>query len=280
MSVSFSGSSRTRKEIQFVLKFHSYQRFSTIAWEYAIGVFLGDSGIGPIVRWMSPPLQSPKRGLLGRNEVAGIYIMSEKVGLSADAILYMTLVQFDKSRESHEKRYLHTIFTISKSWIEKIAGLHSLGVLHGNVSGENLVLKLKSDLKTDQDEYLLTNFAQARFVCDDRIQTSYGYRNDIFGVFKTISKWINTRELSPKIDIHTKFDLFGNTNEYNPFRLYLTMTSSTKEEIRQCLNRAMDYIYSINSGTEPLTFEILIDAIECARSAVAESARARQTVDY
>ena len=272
-SVSFFEVSRTRQNVRYVLKFYGDRKLSSIAWEYAVGVFLGDKGIGPIVHWISPPLQSPKLGLFGRKEIPGIYIMSEKVGWSADVILR----QFSESRNYDEKRYLHTIFTISKRWIEKIAQLHSLGILHGNVTGENFVLKLKFDSRGDKNEYLLTNFAQARFVCDDSIHTSYGYRDDIFGVFKTISEWISKRELSPKVDIHTEFDLFGNIEEYNPFKWYVMMTPVLKDYIRQCLSRAMDYIHSIDSGTEPLTFEILLDAIECARGAV--EASTRQQVD-
>ena len=270
MNVFASDVTGTRRNILYVLKFYPDKKLSTIVWEYAVGVFLGDKEIGPNVHWISPPLQSPKRGLFRRsNELPGIYIMSEKVGLSADAIL----MQYTNIGDYDEKRYLHTIFTISKSWIEKIAQLHSLGILHGNFSGENFVLKLKFDSRGEKNEYLLINFAQARFVCNDSIHTSYGYRDDIFSVFKSISQWISMREISPRIDIDTKFDLFGNTEEYNPFKWYVIMTSSMKENIRQCLNRAMDYIYFIDSGTEPLTFEVLIDAIECARGFVEESVR-------
>ena len=254
---------RLGNNVSFVLKYHADKKLPSFAWEYGIGEFLGENGIGPLMHWMSPPLQSTHEGRLFRkNKIFGVYIISEEVGLSANAVLD----QYLKSRHFDEKQYLDYILSIGKGWLVLISGLHGLGIVHGDISGESIVLKREFESESFLNEYYLTNFAQTRFVCDDSTETTYGYGDDVFGVLKTILNWISFKSLGlDEVDIHTEINLLADNDAFDIFKSYFTLTPLLTESMKQCLNEAFEYIRSIDSKIVPLIFQLFIDAIECAR---------------
>ena len=293
--------------LNYILKFHSTHSriglYDTIILEYAMGVFLSRLNIGPNVLWISGPRQEPGWCLVRLFCPRPIerYIITESEGISLDVYFERHM----QGRNVNAIDYLNNVFTLTEQWLDLIKRMHDFGLVHGNVTGKTIVFKRGSGILLLTD-FSRTGFAiQSESTCNDpadddvdsmsiwqlRDCAYYGYRDDVYRVFETMSNWIsmgNLQEVKASFMQHnlvllafkSGLNFFRKNRDYDPF---LRISQSIRNEIvvvvGNCLSASMSHIESLSFVSSPVNFVILRNALRCARRALRGTPEVSQSED-